>query len=133
MGIMIIQPTFLPKSFKRIEEGDLMDSDYTYLGVNDYLDLYLLAKELGDQSWQNELLEKMQGLRKEAISRQNPETSIHKLWNKYKKINTQMLDLYDQWRNNKFDQDIYKKMKELKQQRMEISRKIYAAERKSPN
>lgn len=101
------------------------------LGVNDFLDIYLLARNLGDHIWQQEMIEKLENLREEEISKQDPTLTIHNLWLEYKHINTKILDLYNQLRNDSSDSEIYRKIKSLKQQRINISRKIYTAERNS--
>jgi septal ring factor EnvC (AmiA/AmiB activator) len=108
-----------------------MDRDNTYLGVNDYLDLYLLAKNLGDQTWKKEILEKMEKIRKEDLFRQVPEQSINNLWNKYKEVNTEIIDLYRKLYNNKSNTEMMKEIKKLKKELIAVSRQIYDVERKS--
>lgn len=37
-----------------------MDITKTQQWINDYLDLYLYAESIGDESWQQEIIEKLQ-------------------------------------------------------------------------
>jgi len=106
-----------------------MDRDNTYLEVNDYLDLYLLAKNLGDQTWQQELLKKLENYQSEEEMKQGREMSAYGLLDRYKEINTQIIDLYRNLYNNQSDQEIKQEIKELKRELIAISRKLYEAER----
>ncbi|MFB9759050.1 hypothetical protein [Ectobacillus funiculus] len=42
-----------------------MDITKTQQWINDYLDLYLYAESIGDESWQQEIIEKLQKLSNE--------------------------------------------------------------------
>lgn len=42
-----------------------MDITKTQQWINDYLDLYLYAESIGDESWQQEIIEKLQTLSNE--------------------------------------------------------------------
>ena len=54
----------------------------TQLDVNDYLDLFLLARNIGDILWQNEILEKLKNFSNESYSK-NQSLDIDTLWEKY--------------------------------------------------
>jgi hypothetical protein len=97
------------------------------LNVDDYLDLYLLAGSLSDKSWQDEMMNKLQN----GHSKIDPALEIHNLWIEYKKVNIELLDLYQQLRNQSSNKELHKKVEVLKQQRMSLSRKIYSKEIKS--
>jgi hypothetical protein len=100
------------------------------LNVDDYLDLYLLAGSLSDKSWQDEMMKKLQNFQNEH-SKIDPVLEIHNLWIEYKKVNIELLDLYQQLRNQSSNKELHKKAEVLKQQRMSLSRKIYSVEKKS--
>ena len=110
------------------ERGIFMGANETYSEINGYLDLYLLAGSLGDKQWQEEVLVQLQ----EVIMEQNedPSLTINNLWEEYKMINTELLDLYNQLRNHSSNKELHKKVWELKQVRMALSRKIHDAEHK---
>ena len=99
------------------------------LNVDDYLDLYLLAGSLSDQLWQDEMMTKLQNFQNEHAK--DPVLEIHNLWKEYKKVNTELLDLYHQLRSQASNRELHKKAEVLKQQRMSLSRKIYSVEGKS--
>lgn len=109
--------------------GIFMNLKEAKLNVDDYLDLYLLAGSLNDQSWQNEMMDKLQNFQNEPS--QDPALEIHNLWKEYKKVNIELLDLYHQLRSQATNRELHKKAEVLKQQRMSLSRKIYSKERKS--
>jgi hypothetical protein len=108
------------------ERGIFMGANETYSEINGYLDLYLLAGSLGDKQWQEEVLVQLQ----EVIMEQNedPSLTINNLWEEYKMINVELLDLYNQLRNHSANKELHKKIWELKQVRMSLSRKIHDAE-----
>ena len=56
--------------------------------------------------------------------------TINNLWEEYKMINVELLDLYNQLRNHSSNRELHKKILELKQERMTISRKIHDIEHK---
>ena len=63
------------------------------LNVNDYLDLYLLAGDLGDTIWQLEIIEQLEALTTERPIKNQPlDKDI--LWKKYKLINEEIYQLY---------------------------------------
>ena len=103
-----------------------MGANETYSEINGYLDLYLLAGSLGDKQWQEEVLVQLQ----EVIMEQNEDQSltINNLWEEYKMINAELLDLYNQLRNHSSNRELHKKVWELKKVRNSISRKIHDAE-----
>ncbi|MCQ6275031.1 hypothetical protein JMM81_08660 [Bacillus sp. V3B] len=99
------------------------------LNIDDYLDLYLLAGSLEDQTWQDEMMKKLQNFQNEPV--QDPALEIDNLWKEYKKVNIELLDLYHQLRNQASNKELHKKAEVLKKQRMSLSRKIYSEEKKS--
>jgi hypothetical protein len=88
----------LNESIFNKERGIFMGVNETYSEINGYLDLYLLAGSLGDKQWQEEVLVQLQ----EVIMEQNedPSLTINNLWEEYKMINVELLDLYNQLRNH---------------------------------
>jgi len=97
------------------------------LTVDQYLDLYLLAGELGDQLWQNEIMEKLNN--GEYITEHS--LKIRNLWDEYKKVNMEMLDLYRQLQKDASNEALTEKFRALKQQRIILNRQIHKEEKKS--
>ncbi|WP_071394419.1 hypothetical protein [Bacillus tuaregi] len=97
------------------------------LTVDEYLDLYLLAGKLGDPSWQNEIMDKLK--KGEYIAEQT--LKIRNLWNKYKKVNMEMLDLYRQLQKDASNEAVTEKIRALKLQRSTINKQIQQEQKKS--
>jgi hypothetical protein len=110
------------------ERGIFMGANETYSEINGYLDLYLLAGSLGDKQWQEELLVQLQKV--QMKQNEDPTLTINNLWEEYKMINIELLDLYNQLRNQSPNRALHKKVRELKQERMSIRRKIHDIEHK---
>ena len=51
---------------------------------------------------------------------EDPSITINNLWEEYKMINTELLDLYNQLRNHSSNKELHKKIWELKQVRMAV-------------
>lgn len=98
-----------------------------YLDVDDYLDLYLLAGKLGDSSWRNEINEKLKSLHEQQ---NDPALTLRSLLHQYNVVNMDMIALYQQFRKQPYNDELRKKIWELKQQRMHINRQIHFAELK---
>ncbi|MGP7818656.1 hypothetical protein [Niallia sp. 01092] len=98
----------------------------THVEVNDYLDLYLYAGSIGDDSWQHEIIEKLKNVHNNTLS-QNESLIIDNLWEKYKHINEEILTAYHQLRNQSSNKDLQDKLWELKQQRVSLSQQIRLA------
>lgn len=124
---MTKDPLLNENIFKK-ERGIFMGANETYSEINGYLDLYLLAGSLGDKQWQEELLVQLQKV--QLGQKEDPTQTINNLWEEYKMINVELLDLYNQLRNHTYNRALHKKILELKQERMSISRKIHEIEHK---
>ena len=98
------------------------------LEVNDYLDLYILAKNLGDQAWQNEILEQLHHYDDTEIKNQK---DISSLWAQFKTINDEILHLYQQLRVEPNNSTFLDKILTLKQQRISLSKQIQLKQSKS--
>ncbi len=101
-----------------------MNRKKTNLEVNDYLDLYLLSGSLGDKSWQQEVIGRLKDSQNE-MTIQDSSLIIHNLWIEYKKVNTDILEMYNQLRTDSSSEELNEKIWNLKQQRMSLSRKIH--------
>ncbi|MCK9857222.1 hypothetical protein [Paenibacillus sp. ATY16] len=94
--------------------------------INDYLDLFNYAKQIGDLEWQQEITRSLAGW-KEQTSQQALSTKAAELWRKFDVINRKMIDLYQQLRNSDDSSDLKTLREEvwlLKLQRVELSRQF---------
>jgi hypothetical protein len=97
--------------------------------VDDYLDLYLLAKQLGDKGWQEEIIKQLKNPTQETVE-ENQLLTIHNLWLEYKSINIDILELYNKLKYNTTEEDLFGKINELKEKRLNLTHKISKEERK---
>lgn len=107
-----------------------MKNKETCLEVNDYLDLFILAGNLGDKRWQQEIIVKLQN-RQTQETRNVESATLDQLWIEYKKINQSIHELYNQLQTMPFNHDLQEIMWNLKQQRLELGRKINMEERRA--
>jgi len=95
--------------------------------VNDHLDLYNYAIEIGDNEWQREIEATLarkdayaESLRSQAVKR--------RLWSEFDLINRRMLEMFDAMRMQSPDETQLEKfrnaMDELKRRRMAIVKQI---------
>ena len=105
-----------------------MNNKEIHLEVNDYLDMYLLARNLGDTLWQNEIIEKLKN--DDNDTSDDPSIKLQTLWKQYHEINEDILELYRQLKASSHNEDIQGKIWSLKEKRMDLSRKIQIEERK---
>ena len=98
------------------------------LEVNDYLDLYLLAKDLGDTIWQLEIIEQLDALTTGRPIKNQP---LNKdiLWKKYKLINEEIYQLYQHIKKHSTNHEIQEKMGNLKQERIGLGRQLGLSKR----
>lgn len=99
------------------------------LNVDDYLDLYLLAEQLGDKSWQEEIMKQLRNPTHEIVE-EDQLLTIHNLWLEYKSINTDILELYNKLKYSTTEDDLLGKIYELKEKRLNLIHKISKEERK---
>lgn len=98
-----------------------MKNNKTFLTVDEYLDLYLFSKNLGDIQWQNEIIEQL----KNHNQKTDKTWEIQALWESFERVNNKILSLYKELQNDStISEAIGEKLWILKQQRIEISREI---------
>jgi len=102
-----------------------MFNNETSLEVNDYLDLYILARNLGDNDWQQEMITRLQ----RHIS--NRSLILHTLWREYKKVDEEIHELYSQLPKQASSKELKEKILNLKKRKFDISSKIQMEERRS--
>ena len=103
----------------------------TQLEVNDYLDLYLYAGSIGDTSWQQEIMEKLQNFHNE-VQKENQSFALDNLLEKYKHLNEEILTIYNQIRSQPSNSYLQDTILKLKQQRISLGREIHLAKNQPP-
>lgn len=97
--------------------------------VDDFLDLYLLAEQLGDKGWQEEIIKQLKNPTDEIVE-EDQLLTIHNLWLEYKSINIDILELYNKLKYSTTEEDLLGKINELKEKRLSLTHKISKEERK---
>ncbi|GMK38407.1 hypothetical protein PCCS19_14610 [Paenibacillus sp. CCS19] len=97
--------------------------------VNDQLDLYNYALQIGDAHWQQHILETLSN--KDAYLQELfKEQENQRLWGQFNEINQSMLQLLEEIRTQSLDREqleaIRTKLSELKKRRLVIVQKINA-------
>jgi hypothetical protein len=98
---------------------------FIHLNTDDYLDLYLFAKKMGDKIWQNEIIVKL----REVLSGRPVEIEafdLENLWENYKQVNSEIVALYSDLLEDSTNekQNIKEMIMKLKNERRAISRQI---------
>lgn len=96
--------------------------------IDDYLDLYNYAGQIGDSEWQRQLLETMQqGDLDDSYERS--ENEALRLWRTFDEINVRLLELYALLKRNQ-EKELYQlivtEIRGLKLQRLDIIRELYS-------
>lgn len=108
-----------------------MAKDKTFLEVNDYLDLYLLAGSLNDKAWQQQILEKLKDVPKENNKKEREITlNIEKMTQEYRQLNIDIIDLYRELRKDPGNIVLRNKLSRLEQTSKYLSKKIHVEENK---
>src|SRR5665647_430756 len=96
--------------------------------INDYLDLYNFAGQLGDVEWQNGILSNLL-LAKIEIQKEIYAKKRDELWRKFDFINQKLLTLYEKIHQSQAKNELdtlQDEVWELKLQRILISKEIYS-------
>ncbi|TCP31302.1 hypothetical protein EV207_103187 [Scopulibacillus darangshiensis] len=94
--------------------------------LNDRLDLYLYAKKIGDQDWQNDLLKQLHEAETSITKAIQADMEYH-LWDEFDRINKQLLTIYQQLQKEErqFEiEQLKEKAWQLKNARIKISKQI---------
>ncbi|MEW9700563.1 hypothetical protein [Paenibacillus sp. SI8] len=93
--------------------------------INDHLDLYNYASQIGDSDWQQQILQTLS-----QYELHLPRQFEFQLWQMFDAINRNMLKIFQQLKDKKQDtieeQQLREKVWQLKLQRIEIVRMIKA-------
>ncbi|MGM7722228.1 hypothetical protein [Metabacillus sp. Hm71] len=92
------------------------------LEVNDYLDLYLFAGQIGDPLWQEEIIEKLKTI--QTKKKLNQSILLNKFLKRYKELNEEILFIYHQNKHPSCHLYLDGKLRKLKRQRLIVERQI---------
>lgn len=96
--------------------------------IDDHLDLYNFAVQIGDQEWQQQIIETLHGLNK-SVNKEIEYAIAQQLWRRFDSINNKMLDLFSQMKESTSSEEessIRELIWKLKLQRIDLARKIKA-------
>ncbi|RUS47267.1 hypothetical protein [Cohnella sp. AR92] len=94
--------------------------------INDHLDLYNHALQIGDSAWQEQILDTL-NQKEEAIRLLVNVLILQKLWDRFDAINRLMLSLYDLAREDESpagQKQLYRAVRELGKQRAAVTSQI---------
>lgn len=104
-----------------------MNSSLESTYIDDHLDLYLYALQLGDQVWANELLHKLRN-RKASLRREEYRQKREMLYRQFDAVNMKLLEAYRQLLHESGDEDATEKLHQhiwrLKLERISITNEI---------
>lgn len=104
-------------------------NNYTSSQTDDYLDLLNYAKQIGDLSWQEEIIAELTCIKKEAIESFILHDEENALREKFNAINAELLELFERIelsKDNKEQLRLTEKVWDLQLQRVNIHHKIRA-------
>ena len=98
--------------------------------INDHLDLYLLACQLNDKSWQDQLLNKL-SKHTTHITEETRQITRDQLWKEFLEINKKILKLYDLMKTTCFNNrdTLLETVIHLKNKKVEVRQKIVQLEK----
>lgn len=96
--------------------------------ANDYLDLYLLAKSLGDKEWENEIMDRLNQCHGDMV-KDELSSVIQDLWKEYREVNSSIMDHYQLLQENPSDEKLISKLDVLKHKQSTLHRRIYMEEK----
>lgn len=94
--------------------------------IDDHLDLYNFAGQLGDQEWQQQIIATMQE-HKKFVNEEIRYSVTQQLWRRFDSINNRMLELFSQIKestNSEEESVIRERIWKLRLQRIDLARKI---------
>ncbi|MEI7026147.1 hypothetical protein [Paenibacillus sp. y28] len=107
-------------------------STYKINWFNDYLDLYNYAGSLNDREWQEQIMETLRA-HQTHLQQESQQVQQWELWKKFEELNEKLLSLFARLKESESlsdTEEIKRQMWELKIQRLELGRKMHAAEYK---
>ena len=98
------------------------------LSVDDYLDLYLLAKELKDETWQQEILSALK-MQQNRSFEDKQSALVQEIWENFKQLNEDISFAYRLIQEEPTNEQFQAKLRHLRERRITLSRELYLAKK----
>ncbi|MGG0517073.1 MULTISPECIES: hypothetical protein [Priestia] len=98
------------------------------LSVDDYLDLYLLAKELKDETWQQEILAALKTKQNRSFE-DKQSALVQEIWEDFKQVNEDISFTYRLIQEEPTNEQFQVKLRNLRERRITLSRELYLAKK----
>ncbi|MEH7339839.1 hypothetical protein [Priestia megaterium] len=105
-----------------------MNSRQTALSTDDYLDLYLLAKETKDETWQQETLAALKTQQNRSFE-EKQSALIQEIWEDFKQLNEDISFTYRLIQKEPTNEQFQTKLRHLRERRITLSRELYLAKK----
>ncbi|RDZ11269.1 hypothetical protein C3744_23255 [Priestia megaterium] len=105
-----------------------MNNTQTALSTDDYLDLYLLAKELKDKSWQQEILAALKAQQSRSFE-EKQSALVQEIWEDFKQLNEDISFTYRLIQEEPTNEQFQAKLRHLRERRITLSRELYLAKK----
>ncbi|MED4065974.1 hypothetical protein [Priestia megaterium] len=105
-----------------------MNSRQTALSTDDYLDLYLLAKETKDETWQQETLAALKTQQNRSFE-EKQSALVQEIWEDFKQLNEDISFTYRLIQKEPTNEQFQTKLRHLRERRITLSRELYLAKK----
>jgi hypothetical protein len=105
-----------------------LNNTQTNLCINDYLDLYLLAKEINDETWQQEILAVLKTQQNRSFE-EKQSALVQEIWEDFKQLNEDISFTYRLIQKEPTNEQFQTKLRHLRERRITLSRELYLAKK----
>ncbi|MGG1802827.1 hypothetical protein [Priestia megaterium] len=105
-----------------------LNSRQTALSTDDYLDLYLLAKEIKDETWQQETLAALKTQQNRSFE-EKQSALVQEIWEDFKQLNEDISFTYHLIQKEPTNEQFQTKLRHLRERRITLSRELYLAKK----
>jgi hypothetical protein len=105
-----------------------LNNTQTNLCINDYLDLYLLAKEIKDETWQQETLAALKTQQNRSFE-EKQSALVQEIWEDFKQLNEDISFTYRLIQEEPTNEQFQVKLRNLRERRITLSRELYLAKK----
>jgi hypothetical protein len=105
-----------------------LNNTQTNLCINDYLDLYLLAKEIKDETWQQEILAALKTHQNRSFE-EKQSALVQEIWEDFKQLNEDISFTYRLIQEEPTNEQFQAKLRHLRERRITLSRELYLAKK----
>ena len=105
-----------------------MNNTQTALCIDDYLDLYLLAKEINDETWQQEILAVLKTQQNRSFE-EKQSALVQEIWEDFKQLNEDISFTYRLIQKEPTNEQFQTKLRHLRERRITLSRELYLAKK----